>query len=76
MSDQPGLQGFWLLPVAGGVLLILIGLLIFVWPQLLALVVASLFVVAGISLISSAGRWRSSVVYRRMDESWRGPMGE
>ena len=74
MSSPPGPGSFWLLPVFGGVLLILVGLLLFVWPELLAFVVASLFVAAGVGLIGSAGRWRANVVYRRVDDPWRRSM--
>lgn len=71
MFSPPASGSFWLLPVVGGSLLILVGLLLFVWPELLAFVVASLFIVAGISLIGSAGRWRPTVVYRHVDDAWR-----
>lgn len=70
MSSQPGMGLLWALPLFGGIALILLGLLLFIWPELLAFVVASLFVAAGVALIGSAGRWRSSVVYRRLDDAW------
>lgn len=70
MSSPPGSGSLWVLPVFGGVALILVGLLLFIWPELLAFVVASVFVATGVGLIGSAGRWRTDVVYRRVDDAW------
>jgi uncharacterized membrane protein YraQ (UPF0718 family) len=67
-----GMQGgggsFWMGPAALGVVLILIGILLFVWPAILAYVVAAAFLSAGIGMVASAWRLRERVTYRRMDE--------
>lgn len=52
-----------------GVMLILIGVLLFVMPELLAYVIASIFVLAGAGLIASAWRVRQNVTFRRVDQS-------
>lgn len=64
---QGGQSGFWMAPAALGVVLILVGILLFVWPELLAFVVAAVFVSSGIGLLGSAWRLRERVTYRRMD---------
>lgn len=66
----PTIPGLWMLPATLGLMLIGIGLIIFVWPEVLAFVVASFFVVAGVSVMGSAWRLRGRVRYRRFDGSW------
>ena len=68
----PGNEGgFWLAPVLVGVLLILIGVLLFVWPKLLSFVLASVFVVAGCGVIGAAWRMRRHVSYQRIERQWQ-----
>lgn len=62
-----GVGGFWLGSVLLGVVLMLIGLLLLVWPQLLAYVVAAVFLMAGVSLLGAGWRMRARVTYRRLD---------
>lgn len=62
-----GIGGFWLGSVLLGIVLILIGLLLLVWPQLLAYVVATVFLMAGMSMVGAGWRMRSRVTYRRLD---------
>jgi hypothetical protein len=64
-----GKEPFWLGPAAVGVLMILIGFLLFVWPQLLAFVVATIFICIGIAVLGFAWSLRRRVTYRRVDES-------
>jgi uncharacterized membrane protein HdeD (DUF308 family) len=63
-----GPQGYWLTPAAVGVLLILVGILIYANPKLLAYFVGGVFVVAGGALITIAWKMRGRVTYRRIDE--------
>ena len=64
---------FWPVPLFMGILLILTGILIIRFPQLLAYAVAGLFLFAGVSLIGfgfnlrRAGRYTQRVVE---DEEW------
>lgn len=53
-----------------GVVLVLIGVLLFVMPELLAYVVASVFVITGLGMLAAGWRMRQHVSYRRMDEGW------
>jgi len=62
-----GTGGFWMGPATLGVLLILIGVLLFVWPQLLAFVVAGVFISAGAGLLATAWGMRHRITYRRID---------
>lgn len=66
------LPGFWLAPMLFGALLVLVGVLIVVMPNLLQILVASLFMLAGLSLFGIGLRMRRAqqVVYRRMDGSY------
>jgi uncharacterized membrane protein HdeD (DUF308 family) len=66
-SNAPGPLGF--APAFLGIVLILIGVLLFVWPALLSFVVASIFVAAGVSVLGFA--WQ--VTYRRVDGTWQSP---
>ena len=62
---------FWLTPALSGVTLILLGVLIFKVPKLLEYVIATMFIIAGGSLLGVAWRLRSRVRYRRLNEHWR-----
>ncbi|MFH1748004.1 MAG: hypothetical protein ABIG44_13295 [Planctomycetota bacterium] len=62
-------QGFWLTPAVLGTLLIVIGILIYVEPRLLAYFVGGIFMLAGVVLLSIAWRMRRRVTYRRIDEA-------
>jgi len=61
----------WLAPGLLGVILIGLGVLLYVMPELLAYFVAGLFVVAGCGLIGTAWRMRRRVTYQRIDRQWR-----
>ena len=63
-------QHFWLTPVGLGVLLVLLGLLIFKKPELLAYFIAGLFVLIGLALVGVGWNMRRRVTYRRMDQNW------
>ena len=67
--------GLWLLPAFLGLLLIVFGVLIFVVPKLLELIVAAVLVAAGCSLLGLAWHLRSRVTYRRMDDDGPGTDG-
>ncbi len=67
---RQGSRGLWAAPAALGVLLILIGLLLYVMPELLSYVVASIFIIAGCGLLASAWRMRRQVRYQRIDHEW------
>ena len=67
--------GLWLLPAFLGLLLIVFGVLIFVVPKLLELIVAAVLVAAGCSLLGLAWHLRSRVTYRRMDYDGPGTDG-
>lgn len=69
-SSQDGLSGFWLGPAFLGVLLILLGLLLYAMPELLAYVVAAIFILAGCGLLGAAWRMRRQVTYRQIDREW------
>jgi hypothetical protein len=62
--------GLWLAPLAAGLLLILFGLLLFVFPQLLQLLVAGVFVLAGLSLVGAGWRMRRRVSFRPLHGPW------
>ena len=68
----PGHKGWhWLTPAVVGVLLILIGVLIYREPKLLAYFVAAMFVLAGTALVAVAWKMRRRITYRRIDEAGR-----
>jgi hypothetical protein len=64
--------GFWLAPAALGGVLIGVGILIYVYPQILAYAVAGLFVLAGFGLLGLAFSVRRRVTIRRVDAAWPG----
>lgn len=61
--------GFWLGPVLLGLMLIGFGLLIIARPELLAYLVATFFIVAGLALIGMSWGLRGSITYRRMSDA-------
>lgn len=63
-----GGERFWAGPAVLGVILILLGLLLYANPDLLAYIVAGVFVIAGIGLLTTAWQMRQRTTYRRMDE--------
>lgn len=65
-------SGLWLAPALLGLCLVLAGILLFVMPELLAYVAATVFVLAGGGLLGTAWRLRRRVVIRRVDETWSG----
>jgi len=64
---QGGPPNFWLTPLALGVALMLVGLLIFAYPELLAYFVAALCLAAGTALVGVGWSMRRRVTYRRLD---------
>ena len=64
--------GFWITPAVFGVLLILMGILIYANPELLAYFVASVSIIAGVVLVSVAWKMRERVTYHKIDGAWRG----
>lgn len=64
--------GLWQAPAALGVGLILIGIILIIWPALLSIVLAIVFITIGISLLGTA--WRlsrsPSTTYRRLDDEF------
>jgi uncharacterized membrane protein HdeD (DUF308 family) len=58
---------FWITPVLIGFLLVLIGILIFSKPELLAYFVAGVFIAIGIALIAFGVSMRGRVTYHRID---------
>jgi Flp pilus assembly protein TadB len=60
--------GVWLAPALLGVALIVFGVLIFVVPKLLQLIVAAVFIFAGCALLGLAWHMRGRITYRRLDE--------
>ena len=69
--------GLWFAPVFFGLILILVGVLIFVFPDLLAFLVATVLMLVGCSLLGLGWHLRGRVTYRRMDddEDTPGPLG-
>jgi hypothetical protein len=68
-----GLGSLWLGPALLGIMLIFFGVLIFVVPKLLELIVAAVLFFAGCSLLGLAWHLRGRVQYRRMDDGGPGP---
>jgi protein-S-isoprenylcysteine O-methyltransferase Ste14 len=66
--NREATQGFWLAPAIFGLALILLGVLIYVVPELLAYIVAGIFIVVGMTLVGLAWQTRARVSYRRIDE--------
>ncbi len=62
--------GAWLAPGLLGVLLIAVGVLLDVMPELLAYFVAGLFILAGCALVGAAWQMRRRVSYRRVEQEW------
>ncbi len=62
-----GPGGFWFGPALLGVLLILLGILLYIVPQLLAYVVAGIFIISGSGLLATAWRMRQQITYRRIE---------
>ena len=60
--------GRWLL-IAPGLILILFGIGILIWPELLAYMVAGLFIAVGFSI--TAWGWRLSKRQRRKTAHWQ-----
>lgn len=58
----------WLPPLMLGIMLILLGTLIIVMPQLLAYFVASAFIFAGAGMLLVAAQMRTRIVIRRIDD--------
>lgn len=62
-------RAFWFAPLTAGVALILMGVLIYVYPALLAYIVSFAFVFAGLTLLVVGLQMKSRIVYRRVDFS-------
>ena len=67
-DDNLGLGGIWLAPAFFGLVLVLFGVLIFVVPRLLELLVASVLILCGLALLALAWAMRGRIVYRRIDD--------
>lgn len=61
-----GMPMLWPLPMLLGLTLIALGLLIIIFPALLAYAVAAFFIMGGISMLGFAFRMRGGVQYRRI----------
>ena len=66
--NREATRGFWLAPAIFGCLFILLGLLIFYNPALLAYIVAGILMAIGVTLLGLAWQTRPRVTYRRIDE--------
>ncbi|MFQ5806688.1 MAG: DUF3096 domain-containing protein [Phycisphaerae bacterium] len=66
------LGGLWLAPALFGLVLILFGVLIFVFPDLLSFIVAAVLIFAGFSLLGLAWNMRVRVTYRRKGDRGSG----
>ncbi len=67
-------RAFAVIPAVGGAVLVLLGLLIWIRPEILNYVVATGFIFAGICLLMMAASARGQIVYRRIDRSeWTTP---
>ncbi|GEM_PF-6347610 len=64
--------GFGNVVVLFGVLLILLGIMLFIWPQLLAWTLAGLLVAVGVGFVAAGLGSKSAVRYRRLDD-WDEP---
>ena len=60
--------GFWQGPALLGVALILAGIVIWVYPRLLAAFVALMFIMIGATMLGLAWKMRGRVSYHRMDQ--------
>lgn len=67
---EEGQDRLWLAPALLGLLLILLGVLLYKHPELLAYFVAGVFVLVGSGLIVSAWRMRRRVTYRQINREW------
>lgn len=72
---EPGVRVFWSggsgfgsAGVAFGAFLILLGILLFIWPQLLAWTLAGLLVVVGTGFVVGSLASGSATRYRRLDD--------
>jgi energy-coupling factor transporter transmembrane protein EcfT len=66
--DREVTRGFWLAPAIFGCLFMLLGILIFVVPNLLEYIVAGILIAIGVTLLGLAWQTRPRVTYRRIDE--------
>ncbi len=64
----------WLGPVVLGVFLILVGVLIFIVPNLVEYVIAALLILGGVSMIGFGWRMRSRTTFHRMGQ-WHSTEG-
>lgn len=64
-----GTTGVWIPPAMLGLMLVLVGVLIIVMPQLLAYFVATAFIMAGVGMLGIAMQMRTRVTFRRIDEA-------
>lgn len=59
-TGGPAGGGLWVLPLLGGLTLIAVGVLIVIYPPILAYAVAFLMISAGVSLLGMALTWRTA----------------
>lgn len=67
--NMSGTTGVWIPPAMLGLMLVLVGVLIIVMPQLLAYFVATAFIMAGVGMLGIAMQMRTRVTFRRIDEA-------
>lgn len=66
-------RGFWFAPLAAGLMLVFLGLLIYWRPQVLALIVSFVFIFAGLTLVTVGWQMKSRIVYRKVEFGPRPP---
>lgn len=64
------------MPAAFGTLLILAGLLVIIFPRMLALTVGGVLILVGAAVVATWLGMGSRVTYRRVDAVWREHPGE
>lgn len=71
MSGRHGssIYGLQMVPAVAGLALILLALLIYIHPAILAYAVATVFLLCGAALLALAWRLRARVEVRRLDET-------
>lgn len=60
-------RAFWFAPLTAGIAMIVMGVLIYVYPALLAYIVSLVFIFAGITLLVVGMQMRARIEYRRVD---------
>ncbi len=66
-----GPLGVWRAPALLGLVLIGLGILLFIFPQVFAFAAGTLLLIGGVWLLGLAWRLRTRVSYRPVEEQWR-----